>query len=151
MRALNHGNLEAALRRCRDLFKYHRNADTGKLLFLTCQKLCHMLANDIPMATPVGLNLPSEIHALACQAATICSPGDRVYNIVLCSVSHFTRISHMCCLFTIGHCHKDKRSFSPFYKEPVIIDSPWGILFQNIYRYQQCHFQLLIIITLMGL
>lgn len=40
-----------------------------------------MLANDVPMAIPVGLNLPSEIHALACQAATICSPGDKIYNI----------------------------------------------------------------------
>ncbi|XP_038292430.1 kinetochore-associated protein 1 isoform X3 [Canis lupus familiaris] len=79
LRALNHGNLDAALSRCRDLFKYHCNVDTGKLLFLTCQKLCQMLANDVPMAIPVGLNLPSEIHALACQAATICSPESKRY------------------------------------------------------------------------
>ncbi|XP_012664469.2 kinetochore-associated protein 1 [Otolemur garnettii] len=76
LRALKDGNVGTALKKCRDLFKYHCNADTGKLLFLTCQRLCQMLADDIPMAAPVGLNLPSEIHDLACQAATICSPGD---------------------------------------------------------------------------
>lgn len=64
----------------RALFRYHCNPDTGRLLFLACQKLCHMLANDVPMTTPVGLNLPSEIHDLACQAATICSPGDKICN-----------------------------------------------------------------------
>ncbi|XP_038430839.1 kinetochore-associated protein 1 isoform X16 [Canis lupus familiaris] len=87
LRALNHGNLDAALSRCRDLFKYHCNVDTGKLLFLTCQKLCQMLANDVPMAIPVGLNLPSEIHALACQAATICSPGDNLILPIINSIS----------------------------------------------------------------
>ncbi|EQB77398.1 hypothetical protein CB1_000340006 [Camelus ferus] len=34
-----------------------------------------MLANDVPMTAPAGLDLPSEIHDLACRAATICSPG----------------------------------------------------------------------------
>ncbi|ERE75771.1 kinetochore-associated protein 1 [Cricetulus griseus] len=57
----------------RYLLNYYCNADTGRLLFLVCQKLCHMLANDVPMTAPVGLNLPSEIHDLACQAATLCS------------------------------------------------------------------------------
>lgn len=75
----------------RDLFKYHCDNDTGKLLFLACQKLCQMLANDVPMTTPVGLNLPSEIHDLACQAATICSPGDK--------------IDHMCSLILLGSWH----------------------------------------------
>jgi hypothetical protein len=37
-----------------------------------------MLAHDVPMTAPVGLNLPSEIHELACRAATICSPGDKI-------------------------------------------------------------------------
>ncbi|KAB1255833.1 Kinetochore-associated protein 1 [Camelus dromedarius] len=81
LRALHDGNAEAALRKCKDLFKYHCNADTGKLLFLTCQKLCQMLANDVPMTAPAGLDLPSEIHDLACQAATICSPGDKLHNL----------------------------------------------------------------------
>lgn len=43
-----------------------------------CQKLCQMLANDVPMTAPVGLSLPSAIHDLACQAATTCSPGDKI-------------------------------------------------------------------------
>ncbi|CAH7241448.1 Kntc1 [Phodopus roborovskii] len=74
LRALKDGKVGAALSKCRHLLNYYCNADTGKLLFLVCQKLCQMLANDVPMTAPVGLNLPSEIHDLACQAATICSP-----------------------------------------------------------------------------
>ncbi|XP_051017448.1 kinetochore-associated protein 1 [Acomys russatus] len=74
LRALKDGKVGAALSRCRDLLKHYCNADTGRLLFLVCQKLCQMLADNVPMAAPVGLNLPSEIHELACQAATICSP-----------------------------------------------------------------------------
>ncbi|XP_050002593.1 kinetochore-associated protein 1 [Alexandromys fortis] len=73
LRALKDGKVGAALSKCRDLLKYYCNADTGRLLFLVCQKLCHMLANDVPMTAPVGLNLPSEIHDLACHAATLCS------------------------------------------------------------------------------
>ncbi|XP_007651100.4 kinetochore-associated protein 1 isoform X2 [Cricetulus griseus] len=73
LRALKHGKVGAALSKCRYLLNYYCNADTGRLLFLVCQKLCHMLANDVPMTAPVGLNLPSEIHDLACQAATLCS------------------------------------------------------------------------------
>lgn len=44
---------------------------------MVCQKLCQMLADDVPMVAPGGLSLPSEIHDLACHAVTICSPGDR--------------------------------------------------------------------------
>ncbi|CAO2629625.1 Kinetochore-associated protein 1 [Lemmus lemmus] len=73
LRALKDGKVGAALSKCRDLLKYYCNADTGRLLFLVCQKLCHMLANDVPMTAPVELNLPSEIHDLACHAATLCS------------------------------------------------------------------------------
>lgn len=63
-----------------------------------------MLANDVPVKTPVGLNLPVVIHDLACQAATICSPGDKICNV------HSLIFSGSCrtCLFTIGHC-SDKR------------------------------------------
>ncbi|KAL1768438.1 kinetochore-associated protein 1 [Sigmodon hispidus] len=74
LRALNDRKVGAALSKCRDLLKYYCNADTGRLLFLVSQRLCHMLANDVPVIIPAGLNLPSEIHNLACQAATICSP-----------------------------------------------------------------------------
>lgn len=47
------------------------------MLFLACQKLCHMLGADVPMITPKELNLPAVIDELACQAATICSPGNQ--------------------------------------------------------------------------
>ncbi|KAL4700591.1 hypothetical protein H8959_014595, partial [Pygathrix nigripes] len=71
----------------KDLFKYHCNADTGKLLFLTCQKLCQMLADNVPMTVPVGLSLPTVIHDLACQAATICSPDFLLDALELCKHS----------------------------------------------------------------
>ncbi|GAB5578997.1 kinetochore-associated protein 1 isoform X1 [Prionailurus iriomotensis] len=132
LRALNHGNLEAALRRCRDLFKYHRNANTGKLLFLTCQKLCHMLANDIPMATPMGLNLPSEIHALACQAATICSPDFLLDALELCKYTlTAVELSRQCQMDDCGILMKtsfgtqkdpyEEWSYSDFFSEDGIV------------------------------
>ncbi|KAF3820625.1 hypothetical protein GH733_005170 [Mirounga leonina] len=132
LRALNHGNLDAALRRCRDLFKYHCNADTGKLLFLTCQKLCHMVANDVPMATPVGLNLPSEIHALACQAATICSPDFLLDALELCKYTlTAVELSRQCQMDDCGilmktsfGTHKDpyeEWSYSDFFSEDGIV------------------------------
>ncbi|XP_044099380.1 kinetochore-associated protein 1 isoform X3 [Neovison vison] len=131
-RALNHGNVEAALARCRDLFRYHCNADTGKLLFLTCQKLCHMLANDVPMATPVGLNLPSEIHVLACQAATICSPDFLLDTLELCKYTlTAVELSRQCQMDDCGilmktsfGTHKDpyeEWSYSDFFSEDGIV------------------------------
>ncbi|XP_012586372.1 PREDICTED: kinetochore-associated protein 1 [Condylura cristata] len=82
-RALKDGNVTTALEKCRGLFQYHRDADTGRWLFLMCQKLCHMLANKVPMVIQ-GLNLPSEIYDLACQAATICSPDMLLDALELC-------------------------------------------------------------------
>ncbi|XP_072658450.1 kinetochore-associated protein 1 isoform X4 [Canis lupus baileyi] len=132
LRALNHGNLDAALSRCRDLFKYHCNVDTGKLLFLTCQKLCQMLANDVPMAIPVGLNLPSEIHALACQAATICSPDFLLDALELCKYTLMAvELSRQCQMDDCGvlmktsfGTHKDpyeEWSYSDFFSEDGIV------------------------------
>nr|XP_055179124.1 kinetochore-associated protein 1 isoform X3 [Nyctereutes procyonoides] len=132
LRALNHGNLDAALSRCRDAFKYHCNVDTGKLLFLTCQKLCQMLANDVPMAIPVGLNLPSEIHALACQAATICSPDFLLDALELCKYTLMAvELSRQCQMDDCGvlmktsfGTHKDpyeEWSYSDFFSEDGIV------------------------------
>lgn len=35
-----------------------------------------MLGADVPMITPNDMNLPAVIYEMACQAATICSPGN---------------------------------------------------------------------------
>lgn len=35
-----------------------------------------MLGGDVPMNTPEDMNLPAVIYEMACQAATICSPGN---------------------------------------------------------------------------
>uniref|UniRef100_A0A8C4M3A5 Kinetochore associated 1 n=1 Tax=Equus asinus asinus TaxID=83772 RepID=A0A8C4M3A5_EQUAS len=132
LRALNNGNAETALRKCRDLFKYHCNTDTGKLLFLTCQKLCQMLANDVPMTTPVGLNLPSEIHNLACQAATICSPDFLLDALELCKYTlTAVELSRQCQMDDCGilmktsfGTHKDpyeEWSYSDFFSEDGIV------------------------------
>ncbi|KAI4557318.1 hypothetical protein MJT46_013997 [Ovis ammon polii x Ovis aries] len=132
LRALSDGNVEAALRKCRDLFKYHCNTDTGQFLFLTCQKLCHMLASGVPMTIPVGLNLPSEIHELACQAATICSPDFLLDALELCKYTLMAvELSRQCQMDDCGiltktsfGTHKDpyeEWSYCDFFSEDGIV------------------------------
>ncbi|XP_042090526.1 kinetochore-associated protein 1 isoform X4 [Ovis aries] len=132
LRALSDGNVEAALRKCRDLFKYHCNTDTGQFLFLTCQKLCHMLASGVPMTVPVGLNLPSEIHELACQAATICSPDFLLDALELCKYTLMAvELSRQCQMDDCGiltktsfGTHKDpyeEWSYCDFFSEDGIV------------------------------
>uniref|UniRef100_A0A8C0WZD9 Kinetochore-associated protein 1 n=1 Tax=Castor canadensis TaxID=51338 RepID=A0A8C0WZD9_CASCN len=132
LRALRDGKVGAALNKCRDLFKYHCNADTGKLLFLMCQKLCQMLAHDVPMTAPVGLNLPSEIHELACRAATICSPGFLLDALELCKYTlAAVELSRQCQMDECGMLmktsfgtHKDpyeEWSYSDFFNEDGIV------------------------------
>lgn len=132
LRALKDGKVGAALSKCRDLLGYYCNADTGRLLFLVCQKLCHMLANNVPMIAPVGLNLPSEIHDLACQAATICSP-DILLDALELSKYTLTAVelSKQCQLDDCGilmraafGAHKDpyeEWSYSDFFSEDGIV------------------------------
>uniref|UniRef100_A0A7M4F655 Kinetochore associated 1 n=1 Tax=Crocodylus porosus TaxID=8502 RepID=A0A7M4F655_CROPO len=84
LRALDTGKIEEAIKICRDLYEHHCNEETGKTLFLACQKLCHMLGADVPMITPKELNLPAVIDELACQAATICSPDLLLDSLELC-------------------------------------------------------------------
>ncbi|EPQ13455.1 Kinetochore-associated protein 1 [Myotis brandtii] len=132
LRALSDGKVGTALKKCRDLFKYHCNTDTGKLLFLTCQKLCQMLANDVPMTAPVGLSLPSEIHDLACQAATICSPDFLLDALELCKYTLMAvELSRQCqmddgeiLMKTSFGTHKDpyeEWSYSDFFSEDGIV------------------------------
>lgn len=40
-----------------------------------------MLGADVPMITPNNMNLPAVIYEMACQAATVCSPGNCYYHI----------------------------------------------------------------------
>ncbi|XP_075390092.1 kinetochore-associated protein 1 [Tenrec ecaudatus] len=132
LRALNNGQVQTALKKCRDAFKYHCNASSGKLLFLTVQKLCHMLANDVPMVVPEGMNLPSEIHMLACQAATICSPDFLLDALELCKYTlTAVELSRQCQMDDCGiltktsfGTHKDpyeEWSYSDFFSEDGIV------------------------------
>ncbi|XP_063568023.1 kinetochore-associated protein 1 isoform X1 [Pongo abelii] len=132
LRALKDGNIKTALKKCRDLFKYHCNADTGKLLFLTCQKLCQMLADNVPVTVPVGLNLPSMIHNLASQAATICSPDFLLDALELCKHTLMAvELSRQCQMDDCGilmkasfGTHKDpyeEWSYSDFFSEDGIV------------------------------
>uniref|UniRef100_A0A8D2D2I1 Kinetochore associated 1 n=1 Tax=Sciurus vulgaris TaxID=55149 RepID=A0A8D2D2I1_SCIVU len=131
-RALKDGNVRTALSKCRDLFKYHCNADTGRLLFLMCQKLCLMLANEVPMRAPEGLNLPSEVHNLACQAVTICSPDFLLDALELCKYTlTAVELSRQCHMDDCGilmqasfGTHKDpyeEWSYSDFFSEDGIV------------------------------
>lgn len=139
LRALQDGNVGAALSKCRDLLQHHCNAHTGRLLFLVCQKLCQMLANDVPMAVPAGLNLPSEIHDLASQAATICSPD---FLLDALELSKYTltavELSRQCQMDDRGilmkaafGTHKDpceEWSYSDFFSEDGIVLEPQVVL-----------------------
>ncbi|XP_054551363.1 kinetochore-associated protein 1 isoform X2 [Talpa occidentalis] len=131
-KALKDGNVKTVLEKCRGLFQYHRVANTGRWLFLTCQKLCHMLANDIPMVTPVGLNLPSEIHDLACQAATICSPDMLLDALELCKYTlTAVQLSQQCQMDDCGILMKtalgtqkdpyEEWSYNDFFSEDGIV------------------------------
>ncbi|KAK2102825.1 Kinetochore-associated protein 1 [Saguinus oedipus] len=132
LRALKDGNIETAVKKCRDLFKYHCNADTGKFLFLMCQKLCQMLADNVPVTVPVGQNLPSVIHDLACQAATICSPDFLLDALELCKHTLMAvELSRQCQMDDYGilmkasfGTHKDpykEWSYSDFFSEDGIV------------------------------
>uniref|UniRef100_A0A2K5JGE7 RZZ complex subunit KNTC1/ROD C-terminal domain-containing protein n=1 Tax=Colobus angolensis palliatus TaxID=336983 RepID=A0A2K5JGE7_COLAP len=131
LRALKDGNIKTALKKCRDLFKYHCNADTGKLLFLMCQKLCQMLADNVPMTVPVGLSLPTMIHDLACEAATICSPDFLLDALELCKHSLMAvELSRQCQMDDCGimkasfGTHRDpyeEWSYSDFFSEDGIV------------------------------
>ncbi|XP_033030279.1 kinetochore-associated protein 1 [Lacerta agilis] len=90
-RALDAGKIEEALNICRDFYEDRRNEQTGQLLFLACQKLCHMLGSSTPMVMPKGLNLPAVVHEMACQAVTICSPDLILDALELCK---HTSIAH---------------------------------------------------------
>ncbi|KAM4649305.1 kinetochore-associated protein 1 isoform 6-T8 [Amazona ochrocephala] len=78
-RALDAGKVEEAVKICREFYESHSDEETGKLLFSACQRLCHMLGADVPMITPNDMNLPAVIYEMACQAATICSPENKLY------------------------------------------------------------------------
>ncbi|XP_072456692.1 kinetochore-associated protein 1 isoform X3 [Notamacropus eugenii] len=84
LETLNSGRIEEALQLCSDLFQNHRSPNTGRVLVLACQKLCQRLGADAPTALPEALNLPLEIHQLACQAATICSPDFLLDALEMC-------------------------------------------------------------------
>ncbi|XP_040843011.1 kinetochore-associated protein 1 [Ochotona curzoniae] len=132
LRALRDGNVRIALNKCRDLFRFHCNPRTGEVLFLACQKLCQMLANDVPMTIPVGLDLPSEIHELACLAATICNPDLVLDALELCKYTLMAvELSRQCQMDDCGvlmktsfGTHKDpyeEWSFGDFFSEDGIV------------------------------
>ncbi|XP_077164677.1 kinetochore-associated protein 1 isoform X2 [Paroedura picta] len=72
-KVLDAGQVEEALKICRDFYECHLNEQAGALLFLACRKLCHTLGLNSMMCTYEELSLPEVVHSMACQAATICS------------------------------------------------------------------------------
>ncbi|XP_053135702.1 kinetochore-associated protein 1 isoform X2 [Hemicordylus capensis] len=97
LRALEAGRVEEALKRCREACEHRPNEQTGQMLFLASQKLCHMLGSDTLMVTPEGINLPAVIYELACQAATLCSADILLDALELCKYTSFAHeISGKC-------------------------------------------------------
>ncbi|XP_061458335.1 kinetochore-associated protein 1 isoform X2 [Rhineura floridana] len=89
LRALDTGKFEEALNICRFFLEEHPNEQTGQLLFLACQKLCHKLGSDTLMVMPKGLNLPAVVNKMACHAVTICSPDLILDALELCKYTLF--------------------------------------------------------------
>uniref|UniRef100_A0A8D2LKT5 Kinetochore associated 1 n=1 Tax=Varanus komodoensis TaxID=61221 RepID=A0A8D2LKT5_VARKO len=89
LRAFENGRVEEALEICRYFYEYYHNEQTGELLFLACQKLCHMLCSDSLMVIPEGLNLPAVIKEMACQAAVLCNPDLSLDVLELCKYALF--------------------------------------------------------------
>ncbi|XP_060105154.1 kinetochore-associated protein 1 [Heteronotia binoei] len=73
LKALDAGQVEEALKICRDFYERHLNEQAGELLFLACRKLCHTFDLTSMTVTYEGLTLPEVVHSMACKAATICS------------------------------------------------------------------------------
>lgn len=61
---------------CSELYEHHDSTSTGKVLFTAAKMLCQMLEADEHMVLPDGMDLPAVIHQLACQAITLCHPGE---------------------------------------------------------------------------
>ncbi|XP_055003444.1 kinetochore-associated protein 1 [Sorex araneus] len=139
LQALASRNVTAALEKCRDLFKYHCGPHTGKVLFDACWRFCQMLADGVPVTAPAGLNLSSEIHELACQAATICGPEILLDALELCKYTlTVVELSRQCQMDDSGilmkaslGTHKDpyeEWSYSSFFSEDGIVLEPQVVL-----------------------
>ncbi|XP_039580221.1 kinetochore-associated protein 1 isoform X4 [Passer montanus] len=105
LRALDGGKVEVAVNICREFYENSWNEKTGKLLFVVCQTLCHMLGADDPMIPPDGMDLPAVIHELAGQAATLCSPDLVLDCLELCKYTSLAKEIH-------GQCQMDSYEFT---------------------------------------
>ncbi|XP_067376658.1 kinetochore-associated protein 1 isoform X2 [Channa argus] len=97
LRALGVGKVDKALKILSELYEHHYNTNTGKVLFTAAKTLCQMLEADVPMVLPKDMDLPAVIHALACQAITVCNSDLLLDCLELCK---WTRIAmdvyHQC-------------------------------------------------------
>lgn len=84
LRALGAGNSDLALDICRDAYENNCNEATGQLLFSVALNLCQKLETNGPMLIPAGVNLPSTVYELACQAASICHSDLLLDSLQLC-------------------------------------------------------------------
>ncbi|OWK61134.1 Kinetochore-associated protein 1 [Lonchura striata] len=105
LRALDDGKVEVAVNICRAFYENSWNENTGKLLFAVCQRLCHMLGADVPMIIPDGMDLPTVIHELAGQAATLCSPDLVLDCLELCKYTSLAKEIN-------GQCQMDNYEFT---------------------------------------
>uniref|UniRef100_A0A669PF12 Kinetochore associated 1 n=1 Tax=Phasianus colchicus TaxID=9054 RepID=A0A669PF12_PHACC len=140
LRALDAGKVEDAVKICRDFYKNHCNKETGKLLFSTCQKLCHMLGGDVLSVTPEDTNLPAVIYEMACQAATICSPDLLLDSLELCKYTLAAKeIYRQCQIENYGFTAKttcfggdkdpyEEWTYNDFFNEDGIVLDPQIVL-----------------------
>lgn len=64
-----------------------------------------MLGGDVPAITPEDMNLPAVIYEMACQAATICSPGNNYsYHLHVLPVENQPKVNFYTRLCKNGFC-----------------------------------------------
>ncbi|XP_015234284.1 PREDICTED: kinetochore-associated protein 1 [Cyprinodon variegatus] len=141
LRALRVGKVEKALKILSELYEYHYNSNTGKVLFTAARTLCQMLQANVPMVIPEGMDLPAVIHDLACQAITLCNSDLLLDCLELCKCTRIAMdVYHQCQLSDdYGFLAKDSSleaekdaysqcSFQDVFNEDCIVLDPMAVL-----------------------
>ncbi|KAG7223406.1 hypothetical protein INR49_015509 [Caranx melampygus] len=141
LRALRVGKVDKALKILSELYEHHCNTNTGKVLFTAAKTLCQMLEADVPMVLPNNIDLPAVIHALACQAVTVCHPDLLLDCMELCKCTRIAMdVYHQCQLSdNYGFIAEDSTlekekdpcsqwSFQDVFKEDCIVLDPVSVL-----------------------
>ncbi|XP_060066051.1 kinetochore-associated protein 1-like [Ylistrum balloti] len=92
MEAARTGEVQAALKMCRELFESDPSVDTADMLYRVAMAFVHLQANAENNNVSISRlrDLPSITYRLACQAASVCSPDQLVQCLELCKAAELS-------------------------------------------------------------